>query len=134
MIVVGWISLAACAGAAPAAVSAPSSSAESTVELRVGQTVRPDGAPAAITLDDVHDDSRCPTDATCVWAGDAAVTLRVQPPTGAAERVVLRLNASDARSARAAGLSVRFESLEPSPRTGQSIPVDQYRVRLSLVW
>ena len=81
----------------------------------------PPESTTVVTLTDVSDDSRCPTDATCVWAGDATVTLRVQPVSGPAETVALHLNRPDARSATAAGLHLRLERLEPAPQAGRSI-------------
>ena len=133
-LLAGWMPVVACATAPSAPVERPAAETDTAITLGVGQTAAPEGAPAAVTLTDVHDDSRCPADATCVWAGDAAVTLEVRPAGGDAERVVLRLNTPDARSARAAGLLLRFESLEPQPRTGRSIALGEYRVRLSLAW
>jgi hypothetical protein len=51
-------------------------------ELVVGQAIRvleEPGGPVAftVTFRGVPDDSRCPADAQCVWAGDAAVEFEV---------------------------------------------------------
>lgn len=102
--------------------------------LRIGETAAPAGAPAGVTVDGVTDDSRCPSDATCVWAGDVSVAVTIHPRRGDDMRVVLRLASTDARSADAAGLHLRLDSVEPQPRTGYSIPAAEYRVRLSIAW
>ena len=46
-------------------------------ELSLGQTVAIAGTAHRVTFEAVPEDSRCPTDAVCVWAGNARVSLRV---------------------------------------------------------
>ena len=107
------------------AATAPDA-AETLVTLRIGESVTPPRSTTVVTLTDVSDDSRCPTDATCVWAGDATVSLRIQPAKGPVETVALHLNRPDARSATAAGLRLRLERLEPAPQTGRPIERGRY--------
>ncbi len=110
----------------PAPVATAREAGETLVTLRIGESVTPPGSTTVVTLTDVSDDSRCPTDATCVWAGDATVTLRIQPAKGPAETAALHLNRPDARSATAAGLHLRLERLEPAPQTGRPIERGSY--------
>lgn len=46
-------------------------------ELALGRTVSIAGTPQRVTFEAVPEDSRCPIDAVCVWAGNARVSLRV---------------------------------------------------------
>jgi len=45
--------------------------------LPLGQTATLRGSSARITFAQVREDSRCPVDVTCVWAGDAKIELTV---------------------------------------------------------
>ena len=105
----------------PAPVATAQDAAETVATLHIGESVTPPGSTTVVTLTDVSDDSRCPTGANCIWAGDATVTLRVQPATGAAETVALHINRADARSATVAGLHFRLERLDPAPQVGRPI-------------
>ena len=101
------------------------------VTLRIGESFTPQHTTTSITFEDVSDDSRCPTDAPCVWAGDATVTLRVQPATGPSERVALHVT-TGARSATVAGLHLRLERLEPAPATSRPIDRELYRAAIAI--
>ena len=46
-------------------------------KLRAGQQVTVKGTKLRIRLIAVENDSRCPSDVTCVWAGNAAVQLQL---------------------------------------------------------
>ena len=59
--------------------------------LHVGETLRYDRG-LKITFLAVRNDSRCPINAKCIWAGDAAVVLRVKAGNQAARRVTLHTN------------------------------------------
>ena len=74
----------------------------------------------------------CPADADCVWAGDATVTLRVQPAAGPAEHLALHVSDASSHSATAGGLRLRLVRLDPEPRAGQSINREQYVVAISV--
>ncbi len=100
--------------------------AETVAALHIGESITPPGSTTVVTLTDVADDSRCPTGAHCIWAGDATVTLRVQPAKGAAETVALHINRADARSATVAGLRLRLEHLDPAPQAGRAIERGAY--------
>lgn len=131
-----WFGAVACATAVVPRATGPDAGAgnddEIAVTLRIGESSTPQGTNAVITLTDVSDDSRCPVDVTCVWAGDATVTLRVQPGGGAAEVVALHIGLADSREATVAGLGIRLERLEPARRSDRPIARDQYRVVLAV--
>lgn len=128
------VATACSAALAPAATSPDTATtrAVSDVVVRVGETATPAGFPVALTLTDVRDDSRCPVDVSCVWAGDATVVLAVTPDGGQVREVVLHLANEDARAADVAGVRIRLESLRPERPATTTIRRDEYRVTLSL--
>lgn len=63
-----------------------------TVELVPGQSASlPDGKLRYIRI---VNDSRCPPNVQCVWAGDAVIALQWTPSTGSGKAVELHLNPS----------------------------------------
>jgi len=111
---------------------AAGSSAEVVVTLRIGESITPDGLRATVTLLDVTDDSRCPSDATCVWAGDATVTVRVETPDADAAAVALHTGLADRRTAEASGLRLTLSRLDPLPVAGQPVPREGYRAAIAI--
>jgi hypothetical protein len=148
----GWLATGACAAAAtaplpppaapvvpaPAAPATPATPASAQPEadtlasLHIGESVTPPKSTTTITFTEVADDSRCPTNVTCVWAGDAAVTLRVQPAKGAAEVVTLHTGLANGQSATAAGLRLRLERLEPRPTFGKTLDRSTYVATIAI--
>ena len=110
--------LAGCAGAAPSSPQAPHhedanvhETAPQTVTLGVGERATlADGS--QLTYLRLVNDSRCPPDVQCVWAGDASIELEWRPGTGASRTLTLHLN-PQAGPDRAAldGRSVAFTAL-----------------------
>lgn len=70
------------------------------------------------------DDSRCPTDTNCVWAGNAKIRVRV---TRNGRSKVLELNSNmDPRNPVFAGYSFRLAGLTPEPRSNIRINRNGY--------
>jgi hypothetical protein len=97
-------------------------------ELAPGGTVRIAGTSQTITFESVPQDSRCPANVTCVWAGNAEVRLRVR----AADRdSSVGLNTTVEPHAAAVGsLRVELRALAPAPQAGSPTPSGAYRARL----
>jgi hypothetical protein len=66
-------SLPGCAPVETAIIAEPGVS----FALPVGQTVSVKGTDTRLTFSEVREDSRCPTDVTCVWAADAKIRVVV---------------------------------------------------------
>lgn len=85
---------------------------DSRVTLGLGQEAQlSDGSRLSYTS--LIDDSRCPPDVQCVWAGDAEIELRWKPARGSAQN--LRLHTSKqggATSAKIGGRTLSLVSLE----------------------
>jgi len=88
--------------------------------LKPGETARVQSTDLRVTFVQVSNDSRCPGDALCVWAGDAILALRV----GSAD-VELRSNTAPAQPVGT--YTVRVQRVEPYPFTSKIIAPDDYR-------
>jgi hypothetical protein len=84
---------------------------------------------AQITLRAVRDDSRCPVDVTCVWAGDAKIEIVVSRKGAADETAILSV-APSGNEARVGDLRIRFISLAPAPRQAEAPSARKYRAEL----
>jgi hypothetical protein len=99
------------------------------VVLSVGQSVQIDGA--RIQLERIAEDSRCPSDVQCVWAGNARVALRVSKE-GVPERGVELNTTVGAKDAAIDGHVLRLVGVSPTPTSTGPIPSGSYRVTLRL--
>ena len=111
-----------CAGLQIAAVVEPGAS----FTLAPGQTAAVNGADARITFKRVLEDSRCPVDVTCVWAGDAKIELIVSRNGAADETRILSITPPN-QEATAGNLRIRFVSLAPVPRQADGNAPRNYR-------
>ena len=128
-LVAPFILLAACASGGVDSPTAPAVNEEFT--LRPGQTAAVSGTPLRITFESVRDDSRCPTDVTCIWEGDATVVLKVAVD---AEENVREVHTNEggerSRKVPAGDFVISLERLDPLPRSTQPIEASAYRVTL----
>lgn len=62
---------------APAPISKITAPLGQEFQVRVNGTAEIAGEPLTVTFENVVDDSRCPADVTCVWAGDATVRVKL---------------------------------------------------------
>jgi hypothetical protein len=91
--------------------------------LRVGQTAVVAGTPVTLTLERVKDDSRCPTDVICVWAGDALAIIRGSSDGDFTE--ALHLNVEPKEVARG-DYTIRFVSLQPNRHSKTPVDTTKY--------
>lgn len=107
-------------------------SATSEVTIKVGETTFVDNI--EIRFGAVPEDSRCPEDVQCVWAGNAQIQLGVGPPRGTQgpTQLVLLNTMEGAKSGDAWGLRMTLIDLTPAPKSTQPITPDSYVVRLKV--
>jgi hypothetical protein len=98
-----------CSSIQPALVVEPGAS----FALAQGQTATVRGTDTRITFKQVREDSRCPVDVTCVWAGDAKIEIVVTPDGGADTRI---LSLTSPNETQVGNLRIRFVGLSPVPR------------------
>lgn len=103
---------------------------EQPFELGIGESA--DFRTAIITLTAVTEDSRCPVDVDCFWAGEATVEFATS--TGESFALVIGGgNGVDARAAYQIGeLLLQIEALSPEPHSEQPIAPADYRATLRL--
>jgi hypothetical protein len=79
----------------------------------------------------VEDDSRCPVDTNCIWAGNAKIKLRVSK-NGRTKIVELNSNLQD-KAAIVEGYSIKFVHLTPEPRSNIRIDRNGYVATFEVV-
>ena len=110
---VGWaLTLLACSpnssGSTDQVIAPPAD-----VTLKVGTTRNVGGV--EIGFMQVKEDSRCPSDVQCVWAGNAAVELSLA--SGGAPAVTRVVNSTlDPKTVEEYGMRITFKALSPAPR------------------
>jgi hypothetical protein len=117
--------LAACGGSPASPVPAP---LELDVEgtLPAGATVPVKGTDMQVTFVGVTEDSRCPKDVSCVWAGEVNVKLSVKLGTQpAVEREVL-----EGRAAVIEPYRVTVTRVLPEPLSDKKPQPGDYRINL----
>ena len=100
--------------------------------LALGQTARLEEADLSLTFSDLLEDSRCPSRVTCVWAGQAIITVRVQQGEGETTSFEMNSNPSLKQDTITyAGYEIQLTQLDPYPQDpGQPIPPDDYMATL----
>lgn len=101
------------------------------VTLRAAESVVVEPRGVVLQFAEVVSDSRCPSDVTCVWEGDAEVSVRAVADDGASGD--LRLHTKmEPRSAEFAGLVVRLVELRPFPKQGAPTRQADYEVTIEI--
>jgi hypothetical protein len=91
----------------------PSAPLGTPFKVGVGQSVRVESAGLELGFDQVLEDSRCPADAICVWAGTAR--LKAWLRAGDAARREIELKTFPPQPLAIDGFSVEVQALEPFP-------------------
>jgi hypothetical protein len=86
--------------------------------LPLGKTATVNGTSVRITFNRVADDSRCPLDVQCVWAGDAKIELTVAGQGGRADPKVISITPPN-NEAASGNLRIRLVGLAPAPRQSE---------------
>ena len=116
------IATSACAGIKTTSTVDPGAS----FTLAPGETAVVKGADARITFNKVTDDSRCPVDVTCVWAGDARIEITISRNGAADDTRILSITPPKYEAA-VGNLRIRFVSLAPVPRQADANVPRKYR-------
>ena len=113
-------------GSAPTSVLGTVASLGQEFDLRVGGSARISGEPLTITFESVVTDSRCPTNTTCVFEGDAIVRLNIEGANAGRLTLDLHTQANGPREGRFQTYGIRLVRLAPERQNSSAIPSDQY--------
>ena len=86
--------------------------------LALGKTAAVKGNDVRITFNRVNEDSRCPVDVQCVWAGDAKIELTISRNSSPVETKVISITPPN-NEVVAGDLRIRFVGLAPAPRQSE---------------
>lgn len=93
-------------------------------DLKAGAvSALPDGA--RLRFERVQSDSRCPMDALCVWAGDATISVTLNPARGATESREMHTQPTGSQISYA-NYTITLTALAPYPRSSQEIRAVDY--------
>ena len=101
-------------------------------DLAVGQEGRIQGTLVSVRFNSVGEDSRCPSDVQCVWAGNAVVRLSFSSGEGPSTEASLNTTL-DPKTFAFGGYTFRLAALKPAPKSGSGIPVSEYVATLEAV-
>ena len=117
--------LSALSVAALAACASIPAESQHTASAAIGQAVRVGGL--IVTPAQVIEDSRCPADAHCVWAGRLILRTRID---GESWRRTIDLTLGEPERTAAGMLSL--VEVTPRPIAGVATPVEAYRFSFEL--
>lgn len=100
-------------------------------QIKVGQQLKLEGADLQVKFTGVPQDSRCPTNVNCVWAGNAEVSLEWvvdKCPTS----ITLNTHAASGKGdeSKVGGFRVKLIKLEPYPHSEKKISPGDYAATL----
>ncbi len=98
----------------------PAEAKSATIRTTMGQVMS--GLNVSITPRQVVDDSRCPTDVQCIWAGTVHVRVTIKTPKSTAD-VTLEIGKPIEKD----GYTITFTELTPGKNSGETIPDSSYR-------
>jgi len=97
--------------------------------LDIGQTATIEGAGLVIRFKAVLEDSRCPGNAVCVWAGNGKVEFDILDIDGQNKSVILNTE-EEPKAIALKGYRLKLISLKPPRIDGVSISPGDYAVTL----
>jgi hypothetical protein len=96
--------------------------------LSVGQRASIAGENLAIRFEEVLEDSRCPRDVVCIWAGRVTCMVEITHAGSSYRMSLTELGLTDEYSSeRYEGYELAFH-VTPHPEAGRKIPTDTYRL------
>jgi hypothetical protein len=99
-------------------------------KLAMGKTAKISGADLQLQFSDVTEDSRCPRDAACVWAGQAVAVIGVIRAGKDSETITLTAPNAYPVAHELSGYKLELLGVQPYPEAGASIKKQDYRLIL----
>jgi hypothetical protein len=101
----------------------PTAPANLPITMSLIKPVVVNGTTLSVTA--VTEDSRCPSDVTCVWAGRAVLSLSVTPASGSGTATSTTITIGQTISTDT--LSITLDEVTPYPTAGKKIADGEYR-------
>jgi len=120
------LAAAACTSAADRHVQAVDPGASFTLGVGEAATVKDSGM--TLRFVSVNEDSRCPRDTTCIWAGEVKAQFEIRRAANAAARIELNEGGSEVFGE----YRVTLVSVEPPRMNATPIAAQAYRVTLTI--
>ena len=102
-----------------------------TVNVKIHQETVDRKTGLRIKFVELVEDSRCPTDTNCVWAGNAKIKIRVRSSRGQARTLTLN-STLQPQTVSYAGYEFKLTGLTPQPRSNIRINRNGYRATLEV--
>ncbi len=102
--------------------------------IKVGQQAKVEATDVQVKFNGVPQDSRCPTNVNCVWAGNAQVSLEWMVdkcPTSITLNTHATPEAGD--ESKVGGFRIKLIKLEPYPHTEKKISPSDYTATLLVI-
>ena len=101
-------------------------------QLSVGQTAWVQPENVYVQFEEISENSLCPEDAVCVWAGQATVKLSIWKAGQTPEDVNLTLPDLDTASKTAGGYKITWIDILPHKKSTVAIEPKDYTVKLKV--
>lgn len=99
--------------------------------LAIGKTRKFERGRITVKFLEIAEDSRCPKDVNCIWAGNAKIKVRVGGRERKSEIIELNTNTGP-RFIEFAGRIIKLDSLLPYPKSDAKTPPTAYRAVISV--
>jgi hypothetical protein len=120
---IGIVLAAGCANGVDAPIE---TSLDTDFQLHIGETARVLPENIEVSFLEVYADSRCGKGETCVWAGDAALRIKVRINGEESGQYELHSNEREGATASFGDYHIRLVALLPPAISGRAIPPDRY--------
>ena len=129
-----FAALAACSSNKPADITAASQNNQPTAQqelgrsfsMKIGESITV--GELRLTFRSVESDSRCPTDAVCVWAGDGEIALKIEQAEKAA--VAALHTTLEPKKTEWDGYTIALVGLAPERKANTGISTADYRAEI----
>ena len=102
-----------------------------TVTVKQGQKKSAPNGEFNIKFISVTEDSRCPVDANCVWAGNAKVSVKITDKNGVSKTMVMNTTMGP-QGDQYRGWAIYLTELSPAPKSGTAIKQKAYKATFSI--
>jgi hypothetical protein len=124
----GFLLLGGCAGT-PGHVEA---GLGQEFSLAIGQSAQIAGENLVIKFEEVVEDSRCPKDVVCVWAGRVSCAVEITYNGSPYRMVLVQPGLTDQHIGETYEKYQLTFNVEPYPEAGKAISKDEYRLLLTV--